>query len=188
VHRYLAASEAAPRHAVMQLLRHLDNRSSLLIGLVEQMLPRREDWLGLVQELSAGAALPDIRDRLEQARASLVRSQLEGLHQCFPTAALHEAAELAHLRDRALAAAQGGATALHFLHDASVPTAALDQRERWQALAGLLLTQGGQWLKRFAATIGHRAAPLVRDLEREAGLCERLHAIRSLPTERFLGG
>ena len=74
VHRYLAASEAAPRDAVVHLLRHLDNRSSLLIGLVEQMLPRREDWLGLVQELRGGATLADIRNRLEQARASLVRS------------------------------------------------------------------------------------------------------------------
>ncbi|HVQ24884.1 MAG TPA: UvrD-helicase domain-containing protein, partial [Planctomycetota bacterium] len=160
---------------------------SLLIGLVEQMLPRREDWLGLVQELRGGATLADIRGRLEQARASLVRSQLEALRQSFPTAALHEAAELAHLRDRAaLAPTQGGAAAaLRFLHDDSAPTTALDQRERWQALAGLLLTKEGRWLKKFPPAIGHRARQLAGDLEREPELRERLHTVRSLPPERF---
>jgi ATP-dependent exoDNAse (exonuclease V) beta subunit len=185
VHAYIADADHATSEAVVALLRHLDNRSSLLIDLVEQMLPRREDWLGIVQELSGGATLPNIRARLESARERLVISQLTALRDTFPTGALHDAADLAHQRDRALSEGRAAAVDRPFLEDSSVPTTAPSQRARWQSLADLLLTADGKWLRRFAPEIQRAAALLVQELDREPGLRERLHAVRALPPVRY---
>jgi ATP-dependent exoDNAse (exonuclease V) beta subunit len=184
VHAYVADDDAATSDAVVALLRHLDNRSSQLIGLVEEMLPRREDWLGIVQRLRSGATLADIRTHLERARERMIVSQLELLRASFPTGALHDAADLAHRSERAQAAKEAESAGL-FLHDASAPTTDARQRPRWQALADLLLTGDGEWLKRFSGGIQRAATQLVRELDLEPGLRERLHAVRNLPPERY---
>src|SRR5262245_13801785 len=117
VHAYVAEGDATSSEAVVSLLRHLDNRSTHLIELIEQMLPRREDWLGIVQQLRSGATLSALRSRLEQARERMLVSQLESLRSAFPAGALHDAADLAHQRDRTVAAGHDEATQRAFLHD-----------------------------------------------------------------------
>jgi ATP-dependent exoDNAse (exonuclease V) beta subunit len=187
VHAYVADNDAVKSEAVIALLRHLDNRSSQLLDLVEQMLPRREDWLGIVQQLRSGSTLEEVRNRLERARERVVVAQLESLRSSFPTGSLHAAASLAQQRDRALAAEKAETPEQPFLHDAAAPTTRPRERLRWQALANLLLTADGKWknARGFPAGIQRAASQLVQELEAEPGLREGLNTVRSLPPENY---
>ena len=69
---------------------------ALLVALLQQMLPRREDWLAIVHELRSGVTLEQLRARLESARSRLIELELEALHGLFPAGTLSEAAVVAH--------------------------------------------------------------------------------------------
>jgi ATP-dependent exoDNAse (exonuclease V) beta subunit len=188
VHAYIGGADRTQATATEHVLRHLDNRSQTLIALLQQMLPRREDWLAIVHDLKAGTTLEQLRVRLEDARSRLIELELEALRALFPAGALSQAARAAH---RVALAAHDPDDSCHvYAFDAAPPTPDPGQRERWRALADLFLKRDGKWrkprgLRAMPADVRDAAAALLTRFEAVPELEPRLNAVRGLPGPHY---
>ena len=183
--------------AVATLLGHVDNRVERFVELVIEMLARREAWLPLlpddVEEASGGER---VRQRLEAARAQLVRSHLESLTRAFPPALLAECAAVAHVAAGNLAASGRASPIDAWAGMGQPPDAMLESIARWQGLAALLLTADGRPRAAFNVSVGVPAGAAGQELKRRAGLVaaelsaheeavQLLHAVRELPPPAY---
>jgi ATP-dependent exoDNAse (exonuclease V) beta subunit len=184
VHAYVGGPDRSQAEATEHLLQHLDNRSETLIGLLQQILPRREDWLAIVHELRGGLTLDELRKRLETVRSQWITLELEALRGLFPPGTLSRAAQVAQRVARVLR--EPGADLALYAADATPPGTGAAERARWRGLAAALLKKDGKWRKAFPgeklpADIRSGLAALQEALNEEPQLESRLQAVRGLP-------
>ncbi len=169
--------EGQPAGAIALLLGHLDNRLSLLQGLIAGMLARRDQWLRHL--LPADARL---REEAEAVLAGIVRRHLAQLASAMPAECRDELLELARLAAGRLAAD----APLAQLGDLrTLPGATPGELSRWRVLGAWLLTGKGEWRRRWTRNEGFPATD--RDAkERMQALLERLS--RAPRLQRLLAG
>jgi ATP-dependent exoDNAse (exonuclease V) beta subunit len=183
--------------AVATLLAHLDNRIERFVEIVIEMLARREAWLPVLPAGADGpAAEEQLRRRLEQARAGLVRGHLESLSRAWPGELLREAADLARIAASNLAASGPTGALAVWQEVAGLPDDSLSSAALWQGLAQLLLTESGEPRVRFDKRQGIPPGPQGQEIRRRAGLlaaalgehaeaASLLHGVRRLPPARY---
>jgi ATP-dependent helicase/nuclease subunit A len=156
--------------ALAYLLLHLDNDFMSATRLIVSMLEKRDQWLRLT------GVNPDfnaVRVQLEQSLEELVLGELRRLHAAFDA---EIATEIALLQEMDC-----------------FPSAAIQDLEKWNRIADLLLTQGGKLRKRVDKNMGFdathplraRCAQLLIRLQSEAPLIDALNRFRELPAPRF---
>ena len=186
--------------AVAHLVLHLDNRLDILQDLIATMLVRRDQWLRHI----ADPMHPGLeRQNLEASMARLVSEALMELTASLPRICEPELVELACFAASNLEGTSSRISACADLN--SLPGADPAERERWEGIATLLLTENGDWRKRWtkkegfpAANSGkdkpqrarftemkRRMASLMDCLASEDGFRERLDVLRKLPPQRY---
>ncbi|MGB9428682.1 MAG: UvrD-helicase domain-containing protein [Gammaproteobacteria bacterium] len=184
----LEQGSAAQSAALATLLQHLDNDLPRLMGLLADMLPRRDQWLR-----HTGTAGGAGRRELELAFAHETEHQLQMLRTLLPNQNADEivalAAHAGHvLHTQGKTSVLAGCAGLERL-PACVP-AALPQ---WRGLAELLLTKDGNWRSSLDARLGFepksdekaRALGLLAELNTNESLRAALERVRSLPETGF---
>ena len=189
----LPQGRAADAQAVATLLAHVDNRVERFVGLVVEMLGRREAWLPVLPgQLDSAADEAELRRRLEVARARLVRGHLGQLRRALPQAWLEEAAEVATIAAGNLAAAGADSPLCAWQDGAALPDDALGSVPLWQGLAQLVLKADGEPRASFDVRLGFPPKEAGKELKRRAGLLAAelgehpqakalLDAVRTLP-------
>ncbi len=194
---HLPGGEPLHSRAVATLLGHLDNRVPRLVGLVVEMLARREAW---------GAELPLITDdpeqnaavraRLETARARIVTAHLEAVGRSFPRELLAEAFAVGRVAADTLRSSGADSPVAALADTDALPGDAAEDARAWLAFATLLLTESGTPRKSFDYRVGlppgpegkplkARAREITLALEALPELTAQLHAVRSLPEARY---
>ncbi|MDP8979407.1 MAG: UvrD-helicase domain-containing protein [Acidobacteriota bacterium] len=167
----VAEEERAARLGpISTLLLHLDNDFGGAETLIARMLERRDQWL---RHTGTGRNLAHVRTALEESLSGLVSSSMERLRRHFSEPVAHDIAAL--------------------LGWDSLPGISLADAPRWQAVANLLLTKGGDFRKRVDTSMGFPANHPLKTrcqnlLARVAGdnaLLEALRDFRELPDARF---
>jgi len=174
---YLASDDASAA-VVERVLGHLDNNTGLYIGYLARMLASREQWLGItgsgrVEKDAAGA----VRRRLENNIADVINRHLALLVALLPPICAEELPALLQYAGRNLV--EGGLTGhglTRFRDSFRLPAAVAAERERWQAIADLLLTQKGEWRRQVNKNDGFPAA----DKTRKQQLLDVIEAMRDL--------
>ena len=130
---------------ILKLLAHLDNQVEKLIGLLAQMLGKRDQWLRLL-----GAGELDI-DILEDGINQIAQMRLQRLQSFYPTI---EASGLL----RGIHFASGFLDAEHELSAlkdiSSLPELDYQNLEQWKAVATFCLTKSGTFKKQLNKKIG----------------------------------
>jgi len=137
---YREAAEAALNQLIRSdeqgaehLLLHLDHQAVVLVGLVADMLAKREQWLDIV--VAHARDMDGLRAMLESGLRNIMEEQLE---QCEAMIPLEIRMELPGLL--AFAGENRGDDELLGLR--SWPEPQLDQLGRWQLIAGELMSSG----------------------------------------------
>ncbi|MEQ9563539.1 MAG: 3'-5' exonuclease, partial [Woeseiaceae bacterium] len=182
---------------VAMLLRHLDNHTGAYIEHVARMLATRDQWLDLVgsgmdlaPETSAAA-----RRRLESNLARYVSTQLEKLRQEFEQLDCSELPRLlAYGAVQLRLAGMSGHSLLSCEGLARLPATDPADVSKWQAVAGLLLKQDGDWRKSVNKNDGFppndqgekkELLALLERLEGNDSLRRRLQRARLLPETQY---
>ena len=194
---HLPGGEPLHSRAVATLLGHLDNRVPRLVGLVVEMLARREAW---------GAELPHVTDepaqnaavraRLEGARTRIVTAHLEALALAFPRELLAEAFAVGRVAADSLRSNGQESHIAALAETDALPGGAAEDSTAWLAFSTFLLTEGGTPRKSFDYRVGlppgpegkalkARAREITLALEALPELTDQLYAMRSLPDARY---
>ncbi len=152
------------------LLLHLDNDFMQARRLIVSMLEKRDQWL---RHTGVNPDFAAVRVELERSLEQLVLGELQRLHDSFDP---EVAAEVVLLREMDC-----------------FPSAAIEDLDKWNIVADLLLTSGGTLRKRVDKNMGFpanhplkaRCAQLLARLEGEDVLLEALNRFRELPAPRF---
>lgn len=153
--------------AVAHLVLHLDNRLDILQELIATMLARRDQWLRHIADPSH----PGLeRQNLEASMARLVSEVLSQLIESKPPACEAQLVELARFAADNLEGESSRITACAGLQ--SLPGAVVAERERWEGIAALLLTEAGTWRKRFTKKEGFPASNSGRNKRQKARFTE----------------
>lgn len=147
-----SAGAKTGREGVERLLRHLDNRASLLRDLLVAMLARRDQWL---RHFVGNQGRLD-RNGLEGAISTALCTCLDRLNRLFPQELREEAATLARYAGENLAASTERPLAALAGMDA-FPEARLEDLLLWRGLAELFLTRQGRWRARLDKNCGFPA-------------------------------
>ena len=143
------ASPGPAGDAVGRVLRHLDNNSGLYLAYVARMIASREQWLGITGGGGLrGAEADRARTNLERNIADVISRQLVLLDELCPPVCRDGLPELLRYAAGNLIADGKPEHRLTAFADAdSLPGTNADERERWHAIADLLLTKKGEWRK-----------------------------------------
>lgn len=167
--------------AVEVLLEQLDNDAAQARNLLAKMLERRDQWLSIVTQTDE-----DERESLEEVLSNIISDALKRAD-----ALIHKHERDAILRAAARYWAAKGDIPLGF---AAWPSADLDGKKTWVAIANLLLTGGGTWRKRldvncgFPPNLGQAkkdCQALISRLSVVPCLLEALAEIQTLPPPRY---
>jgi len=188
---YREAAEAALNEAMRDypdkagtVLLHQDHNAVAVIGLLAEMLGRREQWLEQVAE--HGRDMGGLRHMLEANLAAIMQQQLSHADTLLPARLRGELPELlafagANLDDETL------------LSIRMWPEASLAKLADWKRIAAFLLTANDpQFRKRVDKNLGFPAdkeskarkdemSALLESLAEIPDLAEALHALRQLP-------
>jgi ATP-dependent exoDNAse (exonuclease V) beta subunit len=156
---YRDAAQAALAHleendkwsgSVARLLRHFDNNMAVACQQLADMLARRDQWL---RHLVDGRESGERRAHLECALLAVNFAALDRLASLAPAELSQEVATLARYASGNLA--EQPEHALHACANlVTWPGSGLEQRQQWEGLATLLLTNEGEWRKRVDRNIG----------------------------------
>ncbi len=194
---HLPGGDDLHARSVATLLEHVDNRVPRFVGLVIEMLARRDAWGPVLPEVTgAGGADADLRARLEHARAGLVEAHLVGLARDFPQDLLADAAAVAREAAKTLVTTGNESPISAWAGHSEMPRGALADRQHWLGLAALLLTAGGTPRRSFDYRVGfqpgkpgaplkQRAQAVTSALAPLEQLTARLEAVRRLPEPRY---
>jgi ATP-dependent helicase/nuclease subunit A len=176
-------TSGATASSVEQLLRHLDNNTSLYISYLARMLATREQWLALVGSGPAGDSRAlAARAKLETNIARLIEQQLGKLEKLMPQQCRAELAK--HLRYAAknLAEGENPQHPLTLLQNCGeLPASKEADCRAWQAIANLLLIKSGEWRKSINKNDGFPAG----DRGQKKELYECIHSLQSEPGLQF---
>jgi ATP-dependent exoDNAse (exonuclease V) beta subunit len=195
---HLPAGDSRHSAAVATLLGHVDNRVQRFVGLVIEMLARRESWGAELPRAGADeASSAELREQLEATRAGLVTSHLAALARQFPRELLAEAWVAGKEAAATLIGNDQESPVTGLEHCDTLPGETAEDAPAWLALATLLLTEsGGTPRKVFDYKIGFpagqeskerkaRARELTLALEALPDLVQQLHAVRQLPEPHY---
>ena len=177
------------RNAVEEVLVHVDYNTAIYVSYLARMLETRDQWLPFVGK----GRMTDEEDRrlrkqLEDNLAKTVEAHLEGVRQAFPRELVSEFLPLLEYSES------------HLSGDENTPPATIDalpspvHRDRWRAVAELLLTRKGEWRKRVNRNQGFPPGDsgqkesfhaMLASLVGQDRLRTRLHDIRILPPIRY---
>ncbi|HLF13230.1 MAG TPA: UvrD-helicase domain-containing protein [Gammaproteobacteria bacterium] len=172
------------------LLRSLDNDLVSLEHLLAGLLPRREQWLGHL----ARSNPTQLRIDLERALHDLVIDQLNSITPLWPELLLRELLELLEHAARFAEDSRTRQALEEWLRvTASAPTTRT-KLAAWRAVAGLLLTQKGEWRRKVSKKEGfgpehpalrERWRSLLDALTIHEPLREALEVAASLPDPHY---
>ena len=189
-------SEPEWSNPIARLVSHLDNDLPRLKGLLAEMLQKRDQWLRYVIH-------GHNRLELEQSLQKLAQEKLQIATDRFPPDLQAELCTLLHFATDQLARDKPESNLLICSPLDQFPAADADLLLHWQAIAGWLLIQEGNWRARLDKNIGFpaktkdkeetaqreamktRMTALIEQLQQISGLCEALVEIRLLPPVRF---
>lgn len=186
-----------PMRAVVEsVLLHLDNNTSLYISHLSRMLQSRDQWLTLLGSgLHTDADYAEARLRLEQGIADVIRTQLMRVQQQLPGDIRSELAVLIDYAAGNLEAAGKQDDPLVRLRGCvDLPGIDATDRDGWQAIAQLLLTQKGSFRKTVTKANGFPSGDkgqknafceILQLLSQREGVAETLQRIRKLPPPRY---
>jgi ATP-dependent exoDNAse (exonuclease V) beta subunit len=175
---------------VARVLQHFDNQAGLLEQQLISLLARRDQWLSL----TTADAHP--REAQEALLLELVHHELEQLQAALPAAQAQRWLWLGCYAQDNLRATDAN----HPLAAAVIPDAPAFDSEQlavWQALSGMLLTNGDTWRKSVDVRSGFPAGKgeaqttkdelraLIGELSQIPGLDTQLARIRRLPSPRY---
>ncbi|MFO7305033.1 MAG: UvrD-helicase domain-containing protein [Gammaproteobacteria bacterium] len=183
------SSEAA--RALEALIAHLGNQVERLSTLLQDLLARRDQWLPALMQARAST---DFRAVIERALRGIVRSHLEQLCRTLSDAQRREMWELTcHAAENLLASPSLNGARRKLLEGyarmTQVPGPDVDSYEAWQIVADIFLKRDGELYRSVTKTQGFpstsplkpRMQALLRELAEDAGFCEQLKAVRTLP-------
>ena len=141
------------------LLRHLDNNLATAERLLTGMLARRDQWLRHLLALR-DADPAQRRQVLESALSNVITDHLDQLVDALP----HDDLAAMHTLMRFAAANVDDDHPLALLRDVeALPPSHADGLEQWRAIAGLLLTNEGQWRAKADKRLGFPAPSSTKD-------------------------
>lgn len=187
------------RDVVESVLTHLDNNTSMYISHLARMLQSRDQWLALLGSgIHSDAGYSDARHKLEHSIADVITGQLQRVRDRLPGDIRSELAVLIDYaagnleregkQDEPLVALRGCV---------DLPGCGVGDRQAWQAIAQLLLTQQGSWRKAVTKANGfpagdngekkalHDIIERLRQLEGFVGILVR---VSSLPPPQYSDG
>ena len=184
----IAGDDGAFGSSLRTLLRDVGNDFEQLERLLAALLPRRDQWLGLL-----GGEAEVLRSWLESALQRLVDDELAAVEALCEERVL---AALGPLLRHAAGAASDGlrATLAPWLALDRPPTTGPVALAAWRGIAALLLTKQGEWRKRVAKPEGFgpehaeprdRLRALLDELKGSEPLRAALHTVGSLPDARY---
>jgi ATP-dependent exoDNAse (exonuclease V) beta subunit len=172
-----------------RLVRHLDNNFATLEGLLIGMLSKRDQWL---RHVVPNAGSETLRQSLEQALANVIRDALEDARAAVPYPLASELVEIARSAAANLRDDSRDSPVLACLHLEELPGAEPRDLAPWLGIAELLLTQKGERRKRLDVSVGFPPTAIDKQLKQrclaldlDEACLSRLHALRSLPSDRF---
>ena len=184
---------------VERVLDHLDNNTGLYIAYLSRMLGSREQWLtitgsGIRSESDANAA----RRQLEANIADVVTRQLSTIVSLLPPIVAGDLpALLSYAGENLVAEGRGDHRLARFAGTEALPSVGAVDREGWQGIADLLLTQKGDWRKQVTKNDGFppgnkepkdALGEIIAALREVAGLRPALARCRLLPEPRYEDG
>jgi ATP-dependent exoDNAse (exonuclease V) beta subunit len=184
----LEEGDAAQSAAVAELARHLDNDLPRIQELLSRMLPRRDQWLRVVQ---SGA---NRRVELETNLAREICAHLRQLRAAIPADCVLELMELAALAGARLHGQGSDSDIVNCATLASLPGAESEALPAWYGLAELLLTKDGEWRRTLNKNQGlppeekpakTRLMELLRRLGEDETLRRALATVSKLPSPRY---
>ena len=192
---YLTASDD-PGKAVECVLVHLDNHISLYIDYLARMLSSREQWLSITgRGLGSSIDAEATRRRLERNINDVIESQLIALYSKLPRDCHDQL--LQHLRYAATnltAEGKDNHPLSGFVDCQHLPVPAASERQRWHAIADLLLIKSGAWRKSINKNDGFPAGDdgqkrqlydFIETLHDHHGLRDSLDRARLLPSPHY---
>jgi len=190
------AETGAMHDATEQVLRHVDNNTSLYINYVSHMLATRDQWLPFV-----GSGLVDateeagLRLRFEDNLEGAVRGYLQRTREALPDVLTVPMLESGRYAAEQLIADGHPDPAVRSLNSLDqFPEATVECVTQWQALAELLLTGKGEWRKTVTKAQGfptgdqgqkQRMLDLLESLQSNTLYRDLLQGARDLPPVRY---
>ncbi len=190
------AETGAMHDATEQVLRHVDNNTSLYVNYVSHMLATRDQWLPFV-----GSGLVDtteeagLRLRFEDNLEGAVRSYLQRTRVAVPDSLTVPMLESGcYAAEQLIAGGQPDQTIRSLNSLSQFPEANVECTTQWQALAELLLTAKGQWRRTVTKAQGfptgdqgqkQRMLDLLESLQSNTLFRDLLHGARDLPPVRY---
>jgi len=192
---YVAMTGAA-HDVATEVLRHLDNSTSMYVDYLARMLGTRDQWLPFT---GSGSLSPDdataLRHKLEKNLETAVGDHLSLTAASFPP---HVIEELSPLLDYAGANLVDEGHVDHPIATLAgmigLPAGEATALKQWRGVAELLLTLSGTFRKQVDKRQGFppgnkaqkdRVKELLSELGTQTDLAERLHNVRSLPPIRY---
>jgi ATP-dependent helicase/nuclease subunit A len=158
--------------AVAHLLAHLDNHLPTVEGLIARMLAQRDQWLRHLMTVDRAA--------LERTLAEVVGDALAALRAAVPADVAGEMTALLHYAAQHLARAGETPAMLAALERNALPGADPADTAAWREVAGVLLTDKGEWRARVTKDNGFPPAGNGADATEKArfkDMKERMQAL-----------
>jgi ATP-dependent exoDNAse (exonuclease V) beta subunit len=193
---YLAAADDAAGAAVERVLRHLDNDASLYISYMARMLGSREQWLAITGSGTAGGGgQAAARQRLESNIADVITRQLALVDSLLPPICRQDLSRLLRYAGENLVADGKSSHLLaSFASGGDLPEPVAADRNRWHAIADLLLTKQGEWRKQANRNDGFppdgkaeksSLGEIIESMHELHDLRDCLHRTRTLPDPHY---
>ncbi len=180
--------------ALENVIRHLDNNTSVYISNLSTMLAKRDQWLSIIGNGRWEVADTDkVRHQLEATIRNLVERYLQALSVACPASLRSELLPLADYAAQSVAGAEKFDEGIDLLAGMKVLPGS-DDRERWLGMASLLLTKGGDYRKQVNKNQGFPPGDsgqkkafteLLQGLAGETYFCQMLDGVRNLPPIRY---
>ena len=194
----LAAADANST-AWRRLLAHVDNDAAQVIRLLAEMLAKRDQWIGALQNTDPAR----FRAVLEATLAAEIEAELESIAARFPPALAAKLADQQRYAAANLASTEAEPLSRELAACAEtggIPPALAAQHDRWRAFANWLLVLNDPRFRSSVTkaqgfpAIGGNAArrarnesmgALLAELAAADGLADALHAARRLPLPTY---
>lgn len=183
--------ETPAARSLETLISHLGNQVDRLLGLLMDLLQRRDQWLHALMHARRAS---DLRTAIENALNDVVVKHFESLVANLSPAQLDELWALTqYAAENLLANARLSAGRRPLLESALsliLPGATTEDADAWRAVADVFLTREGRLLRSVTVTQGFppgnptmkaRMEQLLAQLRQQPAFCSRLNGVRTLP-------